>query len=768
MRIIRRRKATVGRLYTSKRPVYFTIHAHWARRHKIAVFTAAAAHATAVIAMVIASLIPAINNHVYALTLVTTGNSSVDVDSSTIIYNGSIDSDETIQQRGVELKASGNTTDIVVDDNLSEYSTLEQWGQYGSGNGQFGGEWNFSSGIDIDSSGYIYVADTGNHRIQKFSPDGTFITKWGTQGSSNGQLSFPSGIDIDSSGYIYVADTGNHRIQKFSPDGTFITKWGTQGSSNGQLNKPYGVAIDSEDNIYITEFDNHRVQKFDNAGNYILKWGTQGSSNGQLHSPQGIAVDSEDNIYTLEWNNSRIQKFDSVGNFLSLWSSNGSDYGAFDWPLDIVLDPNDDIYIADMYTNHRVQKLRPNGIVSGGFSVTGAAEHILQAYCGQTLQYRAYATINNQKIYGEYEPLQLPGCPPELLPPDLRLDITLNEPGLVQGQQASYIFTVANVAGGVYDAGGTQVLIVAPDGIELANPVYSEDYGGNVYTDEATYECYDTTADFETYPSFAYHLGIAYSCTFMTEELAVGQSQGLTLPFNVDVLVNEQTLMRALVMGVGGEVDIEQLYQAIEGSADIFDLEINNIATYAGTQPGSTIDQGGEGANQAILANATNGASVSLTTPSGTELTCSSPLQESSQSAQDAQYSYPLGLVDFCFTTENADNQISLTFVTQLKPDEVKARKYNSTTNTYFDIQGATITQTTYQGQPALQLTYTITDNGMLDLDPVTGQIKDPVGLAVREGSSALARTGQSRGLFVVVAVVGILGAGLYLKRRYL
>jgi len=94
------------------------------------------------------------------------------------------------------------------------------------------------SGIAFDRAGYVYVADSQNDRIQKFSADGRFVGKWGSTGTVKGRFQHPWGIAVDSTGNVYVTDALNSRVQKFSPDGQFLAQWGSPGSGDGQFTLP--------------------------------------------------------------------------------------------------------------------------------------------------------------------------------------------------------------------------------------------------------------------------------------------------------------------------------------------------------------------------------------------------------------------------------------------------------------------------------------------------------------------------------------------------
>jgi len=289
-----------------------------------------------------------------------------------------------------------------------ELTAITTWGESGSLEGQF----NFPKGVAVDSQGNVYMADSQNHRIQKFDSEGEFIIAWGSPGEEPGQFSEPWGIAVGGDDNVYVADTWNHRLQKFTADGEFITYWGVFQDTGGELLDPQGmfygprdIAIDAEGNLYVTDTGNKRVQKFDSEGNPLGQWGGGGADPGQFLEPVGIAVDAQGSIYVADTWNQRIQVFDgdfqflmqwrveawlgesiankpylavdgegnvyttdpegyrvlvldSTGELVRIFGKYGTDEASFDLPIGIALDQEGNVYVSDS-NNHRIMKFAP-------------------------------------------------------------------------------------------------------------------------------------------------------------------------------------------------------------------------------------------------------------------------------------------------------------------------------------------------------------------------------------------------------------------------
>ena len=249
------------------------------------------------------------------------------------------------------------------------YEFVLKWGSWGSGDGQF----DSPKGVAVDSSGNVYVADTGNSRIQKFTSNGTLLAQWGSEGTGDGQFDHPYGVAVDSSGNVYVADGYNHRIQKFTSGGTFVTKWGSSGSGDSQFSCPYGVAVDSSGNVYVADGWNDRIQKFTSDGTYVSQWGNLGAGNGQFQTPKGVDVDSSGYVYVADSVMSRIQKFTSDGTYVTKWGYYGTADGYFRYAEDVAVDSSGNVYVADG-DNDRIQKFTSDGTFLTKWGIPGAGD----------------------------------------------------------------------------------------------------------------------------------------------------------------------------------------------------------------------------------------------------------------------------------------------------------------------------------------------------------------------------------------------------------
>jgi len=155
------------------------------------------------------------------------------------------------------------------------------------------------------------------------------IKQLGMKGSEKGQFTFPHSLTVDKLGNIYVGDTGNKRIQKFTPNGTFLTSWGSEGSGNGQFLGLHDVSVDPEGKfLYTVELKNHRVQKFYTNGSFVTKWGFNGTGGRDvMRSPHQIGVNSLGYVYLTDPNGNQILKYYDNGTFIGIVGSQGAGPG---------------------------------------------------------------------------------------------------------------------------------------------------------------------------------------------------------------------------------------------------------------------------------------------------------------------------------------------------------------------------------------------------------------------------------------------------------
>jgi streptogramin lyase len=290
---------------------------------------------------------------------------------------------------------------------IPEFALL--YGGNGAEQGQFATPW----GVATDSVGNVYVTDLGNHRVQVFEADGTFLRMWGwgvdtgsdafevctvtcqagASGTGNGAFNSPFGIAIDSTDNVYVVDTGNARIQKFDAAGNYVTKWGSYGSEIGQFDSVRGIAISDSDHLFVTEAQNNRVQEFGSGGTFVQMWGwgvddgtnvlqvctstcqagIAGGGDGQFDYPSPIATAPDGSVYVGSLNTHLISKFDTSGAFISDFGGPGGGDGKFNIPEGLAVSASGRVFVSD-YNNHRIQAFGSGGSFLATWGIPGSGD----------------------------------------------------------------------------------------------------------------------------------------------------------------------------------------------------------------------------------------------------------------------------------------------------------------------------------------------------------------------------------------------------------
>lgn len=197
--------------------------------------------------------------------------------------------------------------------------------------------------LAIDALGNLLICDTGNHRIIKVKPDGTFLAETGGFGFSRGQFNFPTALATSDGVNFYLLDTENNRIVRLDYDLNWIAEdYLTELQIDPVLGRGSGITVNSFGDIFVADPDNNRIVRFDQQ----LRVVSELASLSGFLEPKAITCDARDNLYVVDGDNGGIVVFDSYDNFnRTIGEDNLND------PSGICVDQRGFLYVVDRQTN---------------------------------------------------------------------------------------------------------------------------------------------------------------------------------------------------------------------------------------------------------------------------------------------------------------------------------------------------------------------------------------------------------------------------------
>lgn len=233
-------------------------------------------------------------------------------------------------------------------------TALHTWGSFADSaageapGGTFYEPWGIGLGLD----GSVYVADTWNHRVQKFTHEGEFIKSWGYFGQAEQPDAFwgPRDIAIDGQGRVFVSDTGNKRIAVFDSDGNFLTQFGVAGLALGEFDEPVGITIGADGKVYVADTWNQRIQVFqegDGGFQVLTSWDVSAWYGQSLDNKPFLAIDEADNLFVVDPEGYRVLQFKDSGEFIRYWGDFGTGPDAFGLVGSVAVDPDGGVWVSD-------------------------------------------------------------------------------------------------------------------------------------------------------------------------------------------------------------------------------------------------------------------------------------------------------------------------------------------------------------------------------------------------------------------------------------
>ena len=233
---------------------------------------------------------------------------------------------------------------------------LASWGDFaqaGADGKAPPGTFNEPWGMAITPDGFLYIADTWHHRMQKFSLDGQFAGEWGEGGQGNDpyKLFGPRGVAVDSRSRVLVTDTGNKRVVVYDADGRFISQLGQAGAGPGEFDEPVGIAVDAQDNVYVADAWNRRVQvlHIDAAGSLSPRasWPVEGWGSQSVDHKPFLCL-ANGHVFATDPEHDRVLEYTPQGELLKVYDINST--GAFGngTPTGIASDPAGGLWVSDL------------------------------------------------------------------------------------------------------------------------------------------------------------------------------------------------------------------------------------------------------------------------------------------------------------------------------------------------------------------------------------------------------------------------------------